>query len=146
MQHNLVKRAGLTLVGLMTLAAAAADGPVTPRFATERISTEQWNSYLAEVKAVPDVRCKDAPSNQYICDSSSQRAIWVFTREGHPAHPAVSRGVMVFQPHQRGDVSVGIDRSGHYAGDRAAFEAWMKEFEALDKNQVAQWQAMLQPK
>jgi hypothetical protein len=41
---------------------------------------------------------------------------------------------------------VGIDRSGHYAGDGAAFEAWMKEFRVVDQKQAAQWQAILQPK
>jgi hypothetical protein len=135
----------LALLGLFAVASAIADGPIPPRFATTQISTEQWNAYLAEVKALPEVRCKDAASNQYICDSSSQRTIWVFTHEGHPAHPAVSRGALVIQQTAQG-ATVGIDRSGHYAGDRSAFDVWMKEFAPLDQRQVAQWQSMLQPK
>ena len=134
----------LALVGFLALATAVADGPIAPRFPTAQISVDQWSAYLAQVKALPDARCKDAPSNQYICDSASQTTIWVFTREGHPAHPAVSRGIMVFQQTVQG-ATVGIDRSGHYAGDRAAFDAWMKEFARLDHGQLTQWQSILQP-
>jgi hypothetical protein len=133
------------LAGLMILATAWAQGPIAPHFATTQITPEQWSSYLNEVKAVPDVRCEEAASAQYICDSAGQRTIWVFTREGHPAHPAVSRGVMVIRQTSQG-ATVGIDRSGHYAGDHGAFEDWMKEFAALDQKQVAQWQSMLEPK
>jgi hypothetical protein len=71
--------------------------------------------------------------------------MWTFTLPGHPAHPAVSRGVMLVQQTDQGS-RVGIDRSGHYAGDGAAFEAWMKEFHVVDQKQVAQWQTILQPK
>jgi hypothetical protein len=134
----------LTLSGFLAL-AAVADGPIAPRFATPHIYVEQWSVYLAEVKSVPDAHCRNAPSNQYICDSALQHAIWVFTREGHPAHPAVSRGIMVIQQTAQG-VTVGIDRSGHYAGDRAAFDEWMKEFVPLDQNQAARWQSMLRRK
>lgn len=129
------------LACLAVLTTAKADGPIPPRFPTTQISEEQWNAYLTEVKAVPDVRCKDAASKQYICDSSSQHTIWVFTRGGHPAHPAVSRGVMVIQQSAQ-STTVGIDRSGHCAGDRAAFDAWMKEFSVLDKKQIAQWHVL----
>jgi hypothetical protein len=135
----------LTLVGVLAISVADADGPIPPRFDTTQISAQQWSAYLAEVKALPDAQCREAPANQYICDSSAKRTIWVFTREGHAAHPAVSRGVMVIQQTAQG-ATVGIDRSSHYAGDRAAFDAWMKEFAPLDHKQVAQWQAMLQPK
>jgi len=144
-QTRLVTCLCLALVGLLGLATALADASIALRFPTVQISVDQWSAYLTEVKALPDARCKDAPSNQYICDSASQRTIWVFTREGHPAHPAVSRGIMVIQQTPQGAM-LGIDRSGHYAGSRAAFDAWMKEFASLDHRQVAQWQSMLQPK
>jgi hypothetical protein len=42
---------------------------------------------------------------------------------------------MVFSETREG-TSVGIDRSGHYAGDLKAFDAWMKEFSRLDKRQI----------
>ncbi|HUI62192.1 MAG TPA: hypothetical protein VLX90_18345 [Steroidobacteraceae bacterium] len=114
----------------MLVATAAADGQISPRFATSQISSEQWQTYLSEVKVVADVQCKvDADSKAYMCRSSAQRTLWVFTRKGHPAHPAVFRGVIVIQQTPQGP-SVDLDRSGHYAGNRAAFEVWMKEFGA----------------
>jgi hypothetical protein len=138
-------RLSAVLASFLVLVTAQADDPISPGPTTPQISMEQWRAYLAQVKAVPDVHCEDAAANQYICDSASQRSIWVFTREGHLAHPAVSRGIMVIQQTSQG-TRVGIDRSGAYAGDRAAFEAWIKEFAVLDKREVAQWQSKLQPK
>ena len=132
----------LMLLGLFALTSANAEEAISPRFATSQISMEQWNAYLAEVKAVPDVQCKEDQINEYICNSSEQHTIWIFTTPGHPAHPAVSRGVMVMQQTDKGP-SVGIDRSGNYAGHRAEFDVWMRQFEMLDKRQVAQWQASM---
>jgi len=135
----------LVLLGLFALTAANADGQVPPRFATTEISTQQWNDYFDEVRAIPNIQCKAAPLNQYICNSAEQHTIWVFTREGHNAHPAVSRGVVVMQQTDQG-ATVGIDRSGHYAGNAAAYDVWMKQFARLDKVQIAQWQSALQHK
>jgi len=39
--------------------------------------------------------------------------------------------------------TIGIDRSGHYAGDAEAFEKWMSEFAVLDQRQLAVWQNAL---
>jgi len=120
----------------------ASQSPIPLRFPHEQISVEQWQSYLDEVKAVPDVTCAEMALHQYKCDSSAQRTIWIFTLEGHPAHPAVSRGVMVIANTAAG-TTLGIDRSGHFAGDYPAFIAWMHEFDALDKRQMAAWQKFL---
>jgi hypothetical protein len=132
---------GSLLLGLLN--PALADGPIAPRFATGHITPEEWAQYLEEIKAKPGVHCEDAAANQYICDSSAERTIWVFTREGHAAHPAVSRGVMIATPTAQG-TTLGIDRSGHYAGDKVAFDAWIKEFAKLDRRQVEQWSQALQ--
>jgi hypothetical protein len=40
-----------------------------------------------------------------------------------------------------GGTIIGIDRSGHYAGDASAFDAWIDSFVALDKRQVAEWES-----
>lgn len=117
---------------------ALGGDPIAPRYSTARIAIEQWQAYLAEVKAIPDSKCTDYVLMQYACDSAVQRTIWVFTRAGHPAHPAVSRGIL-FVSQVTGGAVLGIDRSGHYVGDRAAFEKWMKEFAALDQRQVGEW-------
>ena len=138
-------RLGLSLAGCLVLAAAWAGGPITPHFPSAQITIEQWSAYLNEIKAMPDARCEPFFAHQVICDSSKQRTIWVFTSEGHPAHPAVSRGVMTVQQTGQG-IKAGIDRSGHYVGDRAAFYAWMKEFGVLDKREIARWDSMLQSK
>jgi hypothetical protein len=106
---------------------------------------EQLESYKSEIEAMPDIQCRDIWAHQRQCSSNAQFTLWTFTLPGHPAHPAVSRGVMVVGQTSSGTV-VGIDRSGHYAGDGAAFEAWMKEFRVVDQKQAAQWQAILQPK
>jgi hypothetical protein len=144
---RLLLRPGLYLVllGLFALTSANADESIPPRFDTLQISMDQWKAYLAEVKALPDVQCQEDRIHQYVCNSSEQHTIWVFTVQGHPAHPAVSRGVTVMQQTAQGP-TVGIDRSGHYAGRRAEFDVWMRQFAMLDKTQVAQWQSALKHK
>ncbi|MGC1458269.1 MAG: hypothetical protein WA825_08350 [Steroidobacteraceae bacterium] len=135
----------LMLLGLFTLTSANADEPIPPRFPALQITTDQWKAYLAEVKALPDVQCMEDRINQLTCNSSEQHTIWVFTTPGHPAHPAVSRGVIVMQQTAKG-ATVSIDRSGHYAGHRAEFDVWMRQFAMLDRTQVAQWQSSLKGK
>ena len=129
-------------VALLLVCSARADGPLTPRFPTGHVSAADLQAFLAEVKVIPDTRCAPGPLHQLICDSSTQRTMWVFTLEGHPALPAVSRGVMVITPTASG-TSVGIDRSGHYAGDKDAYLHWMQEFAELDRRQVKQWSLAL---
>lgn len=111
---------------------------IAPRYATAIIAVEQWQRLLGEVKATPGIKCSDYVQNQYVCDSSAQHTIWVFTAVGHPAHPAVSRGIL-FVNRVPGGAVLGIDRSGHYAGDRAAFEKWMLEFAVLDQLQIGEF-------
>ena len=134
---------GVLMLGLFS--PALADESIAPRFPAGQITPDEWSQYLAEVKAKSGVHCEDAPANQYICDSRTERTIWVFTREGHPAHPAVSRGIMVVR-HLDQATTLGIDRSGHFAGDKTAFDAWIVEFQKLDRRQVEQWSQALQPK
>jgi len=134
--------AALVLIGALALdTPTLGDVSTPPRFPSGQISVADWKGYLTEVKAISDVHCQDYAANQYVCDSRERRTIWVFTREGHPAHPAVSRGVMVVSKTDSGTI-IGIDRSGHYAGDADAFRKWMSEFVILDKRQVAEWNQM----
>jgi hypothetical protein len=117
---------------------ARSSDSIAPRYATAKITVEQWRHLLAEVKALPDVKCINYVLNQYACDSAAQRTIWIFTSVGHPAHPAVSRGILFANRAPAGAI-LGIDRSGHYSGNRAAFEKWMQEFAFLDQRQIAEW-------
>lgn len=118
--------------------AGLADDLPAPRYATDQINLAEWQAYFAEVKAISDVQCRDIEPMQHVCDSRSQRTIWVFTRTGHPAHPAVSRGIVISQP-VTGGSTLGIDRSGHYVGDRVAFSKWMIELVDSDQRQVSEW-------
>lgn len=130
----------LVLLGLFALPSASADDSLPARFPSLQISEVQWTAYRDEVRATPGVECKDGRAYQFICNSSEQHTIWTFTREGHHAHPAVSRAVVVMQETDKGPAP-GIDRSSHYAGNRGAFDDWVKDFAALDKSQVSQWRA-----
>lgn len=85
---------------------------------------------------MPGVRCEELASNLTQCESKVKNTVWAFTREGHPAHPAVSRRVMVLMQTSSGN-AVLVNRTGHYAGDTLAFRTWMKEFAAIDQKQVA---------
>jgi hypothetical protein len=81
-----------------------------------------------------DTLCRDDPPNEFICSSGSQQSIWVFTRPGHPAHPAVSRGVVIKLV--ASGQKVRIERSGHYAGSAQAFEAWMTDLAQRDARKL----------
>jgi len=116
-----------------------------PRFPTVQVTADQMDKYRAEVEAIPDIHCHDIWAHQRECSSKARFTIWTFTLSGHPAHPAVSRGIMLVQQTGPGLLQ-GIERSGHYAGDRAAFEVWMQELRIRDQQEVAQWQAILKPR
>jgi len=126
----------LVLAATITTPALADRDPKGPRFATEKISVAELNGYRIEVHEMPNVRCVDLASNQTQCESKVQNTVWVFTREGHPAHPAVSRRVMVLMQTASGN-AVLVNRTGNYAGDPLAYRTWMKEFASVDQRQVA---------
>jgi len=123
---------------LLTPVAVAADAddlkPIPPMFASAQISLEQLTSLIAEVEAIPDVECRYIRAFQRQCSSASRSTIWTFTRPGHPAHPAVSRGVLVTSPNH-----IAIDRSGHFVGDEASFRKWMDEWAVVDKRQIQEF-------
>jgi hypothetical protein len=133
--RQLTVYSAVALGSLLAVMPSWANGPVTPRFAKPQTTAADLKLFQAEVEKKDDVRCKNDNNFQRVCDSPSEMTIWVFTLPGHPAHPAASRGVMVFSE-SGGSTSVGIDRSGHYAGDLKAFDAWMEEFKRLDKRQL----------
>lgn len=118
---------------LEVLVAYCGNAPV-PRFPSMQITVDEWRTYLAEVTGMSGVRCRDVSANQLQCDSESQSTIWIFTRDGHPAHPAVTRAIL-----KASDSQLGIDRTGHYAGSEPAFRAWMNQFVDLDRKSVNKW-------
>ena len=143
-----IKRGAFPLALLITMTASAVaqqQTPAPPRFATTKVTPDQIESYRSEVEAIPGVHCHDIWAQQRECSSSSRLTVWTFTLSGHPAHPAVSRAIMLVQQTAPGSL-MGIDRSGHYAGDDAAFEAWSKQLRVLDQKEVARWQSILRPR
>ena len=103
--------------------ATAQDGW---RFPTDRITPQQWQIYLSETLAKPDVRAFES-AGQIIVEVPRETAIYVFTTEAHPAHPAV----VVRRVVERDNV-IYVDRKGHFAGDRAAYETWWRQFDELE--------------
>jgi hypothetical protein len=108
----------LTLAFALSSSASAADPP--PRFPNEHINLADWQAYLDEVKAIPDVHCDVTRKSELYCLSDSRTSAWVFTTEGHPAYPAVVTGALATY----GQVAAGILFRGYYAGSESAFRAW----------------------
>ena len=89
------------------------------------------------VSSVADIECGVLPhSNQRLCSSAARHTIWVFTFSPHPAHPAVIERQMTCV-----NGSLGIVRRGMYAGSRAQFDSWDREFAVLDRRQTDTWRA-----
>ena len=128
---------GAAILALAVASATAAErDPKGPRFASEKISVSELNGYRIEVHSMADVRCVDVASNQTQCESKLKNTVWTFTRDGHPAHPAVSRRVTVLMQTSGGN-AVLVNRTGNYAGDELAFRTWTKAFAPIDQQQVA---------
>ena len=129
---------GTLPVALALVHTCGADVPAQPESSATKITVEQLQAYTAQVEAMPNIQCRDIAANQRQCTSDSLMTIWTFTRPGHPAHPAVTSGVLKVSPPY-----VGIDRSGAYAGDERAFTNWMKEWLAVDTHNVAEFKKHL---
>ena len=117
-----LRRSNVLVLSLgLIIGGSAHPQVVEPRFPAPQISVQEWQSYLAEVNAMPGVHCEDTLDNEYLCESNTLTSIWIFTREGHAAHPAVACGALV--TNKRGDVS-SISFGGYYAGSEDAYRKW----------------------
>ena len=96
------------------------------RFSTDEITPEQWSTFRSEVLAKSHYEQSEF-AHQLVIIVEQERAIYVFTQPGHPAHPAVVVRKIV----PRG-INSEVQRMGHYAGNETAFAAWWREFDALD--------------
>jgi hypothetical protein len=128
----------LVLVGTSSATAADQTVDVAAPFPDARITVEQLKAYQATVEAQTGVACEDIWAQQRACDNKETRTIWIFTLQGHAAHPAFSRADLITPP-----LSIGIARFSHYAGDESAFQKWVAEFRVLDERQVQQFKQML---
>jgi hypothetical protein len=113
-------------MGALTLAAPAV--AQERRFPDEHITAEEWNTYLAEVKALPNVTIKEDDQQTTITREEPTLTIYSFTKPANPAHP----GVVVRKLLSRQD-GYFIHRAGYYAGSRDEFARWWQRFDALDQ-------------
>jgi hypothetical protein len=120
---RIISRAAPVALLLLVTPSLADDGW---RFPTDRITLDQWQTYRTETLAKPGATSKVA-AGQLIITVPSEKAIYVFTQPEHPAHPAVIVRAVVEQ-----GSGVFLSRKGHFGGSKDAFDAWWKEFDALD--------------
>jgi hypothetical protein len=97
---------------------------VPPRFSSQQITGAEWNELYEKTKEVPGASIQltqwhvviTAPAPAYI-------STYVFTRPGHPAHPAVViHDVLEIESGHVAQVS------SYFAGSRPRFQAWEKKF------------------
>jgi hypothetical protein len=129
---NMIARIFIVLLGTMSLIgpSAADDGR---RFPDEHITVEDWNTYFAEVKTLPDVTINESDQQTTIIRQNPSLVIYSFTTPSNPAHP----GIVIRQLVMTKD-GYGMHRTGYYAGSREAFARWWSAFGSLDAKIKAQ--------
>src|SRR5438552_6946341 len=110
---------------MLVIHAAAVGESVTNK--NTPVTLDEWRALLAEIQSRAGMRCENHDEFQYMCDTANPPTIWIFTRPGHPAHPAATRGMMVVN-----SGVIDVNRVGYYAGDKDSYDRWMKEFRILD--------------
>lgn len=131
----------LALVALATVCTPLlAQSGDPPRFPQIRITTEEWQTYFDETRALPDTQVLEkAAPDQVIVQLLKRSLVFIFTAPTHPAHPAAVRRQLVVDA--KGDVR--FARTGHFAGDETAFANWWKQFDELDRQSVERIQRQL---
>jgi hypothetical protein len=104
--------------------------PEARRFPRTHISTKEWRIFLKETRAKRHARQADHERHTEI-EVPQERAVYIFTRKTHPAHPAVIRSALIVSANK-----TYVHTSGYYAGDRQAFVAWVDVF--LDNHRLLQ--------
>ena len=97
------------------------------RFPQSHIKKAQWYQFLVETEGKPGaVILNHARETRIVVPQES--AIYFFTKQSHPAHPAAVRRAIV----SYGNTSY-VHTSGYYAGERHAFLAWLQAFAEQDR-------------
>jgi hypothetical protein len=102
------------------------------RFPLDIITIAQWEQFQAEVLSKPALEGRHI-DHQFVAYSRAERRLWIFTRPGHPAHPAVL--VLIFADATSGAKAI---RQGHYAGNRFEFVKWWQNFDATEAKNLLQ--------
>lgn len=123
-------------VALVTSAgpATAADTacPRLPRmFPSAHVSALQIHDLVTHLVSGDGLQCIEFGPHEVQCDSPTLPEVWIFTQPGHPAYPAVSRGVIV-----RNGTLTCVMRDGYFAGNESAFRAWMAELVDYDNHLI----------
>ena len=86
-------------------------------FPHARITVAQWAAYFAEVSAKVGTTVRLSPDKLLLgISDSATHTHYVFTRPGHPAHPAwIARHLLEDQK------EVKVEQIGYFAGEEAAF-------------------------
>ena len=133
----------IALFGLMVITSALASGAcqeLPPLFPSPHISAQQLADLLAEVKGRPGVECRPFGPHQVMCGSNSSHELWWLTEEGHPAHPAASRGRMETNAATQETCLV---RDGYFAGPEEAFAQWFRELKRYDEKTIESFRSQL---
>lgn len=105
-------------------ALVVSSSEAEPRFANPQITREEWKQLYDRVRKQPEAKVRRMQYQIIITASHSKYiSTYVFTRPGHPAHPAV-----VIHDAFSGDAEHTAELAAHYAGPQLAFEAWRAEF------------------
>lgn len=109
-------------------ATDAACPRLPPLFPSAHVSTLQIRNLVTNLVVRDGLQCKEFAPHQIQCDSRALPEVWIFVQPGHPAYPAVSRGIIV-----RSGTLTCILRDGYFAGSESAFRAWMAKLTGYDK-------------
>src|SRR6476620_2458864 len=102
------------------VASLVASAQTDRRFATEQITSDQWQMYFDEVRSAPSAKVSDNLAPNQILIQPDPDTVFIFTAKSHPAYPAVVKRQLVVDPNG----NVRFTRTSYFAGDKAAYEAW----------------------
>ena len=123
----------MVTLGAMAFVGAQAVADDGRRFPNEQITAEDWNTYFAEVKALPGVTIKERDDEITISQDKPEQTIYSFTTAKNPAHPGIIVRRLVLAKE-----GYGIRRLGYFAGNREAFATWWQSYDALDQRILAE--------
>ena len=112
------------LAAIASLLPAAAAAQEYQPYPSPRVTTEQWQRYLAVVQARHgDSMDVYEDKALVVFSDAATRTFWIFTTRDHPAHPAWITRQLVEQ-----DGRVNVKQIGYFAGRQEPFDALFQEY------------------
>jgi hypothetical protein len=109
-----------------------------PLYPQAKISSDQLQKLRVAVEHRPGTACAENGPKAIRCSSLSSNEIWWFTKPGHPAHPAASRGQVMTDTSTRETCLV---RDMYFAGDEQAAAGWLKALKDYDERIISRFRA-----